>query len=183
MPAETEAAVEQEIENAADDASAGAGDEDVDGDDGEGVKDREKAVEMEKVRTGGKNYVPPTTGRVWVHPRSVNFHTRAYECPWVSYLQVNQTSKAYLQDCSMASAYALALLGGEGKLTHGGLSFCVDDWINFRPQGAKISVLLTLLRGHFHSLMGYLIAHPEEQRLLASPLLQVLVLLISTNGY
>jgi len=142
----------------------------------------EEPVEEEEAKTSTA-YVPPVSGRVFPHPRSVNFKARAFECPWVMFLQVNQTSKAFLQDSSMASAYALAMLGGEGMLTHGGHALCVDGWVHFRPLGAKVGVLVALLRGHMQALLEHVVANPRDHALLASPLVQAMLLILSTNGY
>jgi len=69
------------------------------------------------------------TGQIHLHPSSVNFVTRQYESPWLVYLQMMQTSKIYVYDCTMATPYALLLFGGRIHVDHRSGLVVIDDWI------------------------------------------------------
>jgi hypothetical protein len=50
--------------------------------------------------------------RVFIHPRSVNFSNKEYESPYLVYLQLVQTAKVYIQDCTSEHVSCGLLLPG-----------------------------------------------------------------------
>jgi HrpA-like RNA helicase len=122
-------------------------------------------------------------GRVFIHPRSVNHRSNEYSCPWLVYLSFVQTSKPYIQDCSMASVYALLLFGGKVRLERGGELVTVDDWVRFRPAGGKVSVLVKQLREELDRVLRHLIRRPHDTALLESPVMEAITMLLKGGGY
>ncbi|KAL6607673.1 P-loop containing nucleoside triphosphate hydrolase protein [Neocallimastix sp. 'constans'] len=52
-------------------------------------------------------------GRLFIHPSSVNFSVNKFEDGFLLYFNKVQTTKAYVRDCTMVSAYPIFLFGGE----------------------------------------------------------------------
>lgn len=67
--------------------------------------------------------------RVFLHPSSVVFSNNSYSSPWLVYLQIMQTSKVWVYDCSMVQPYALLLFGGDIGVEHTASLVTVDEWI------------------------------------------------------
>jgi len=122
--------------------------------------------------------------RVFVHPRSVNFHNTSYESPWLVYLELMQTSKIYVSECTMASPYSLLLFGGEVSVDHEKRHITVGGWIKFNPSGAKIAVLIRELRRYLDQLLVQKIHNPSlDISAKNSPVLSAILRLLTTNGF
>jgi len=52
-------------------------------------------------------------GRLFIHPSSVNFSVNKFEDGFLLYFNKVQTTKAYVRDSTMVSAYPIFLFGGE----------------------------------------------------------------------
>lgn len=53
------------------------------------------------------------TGRVFIHPGSINFDVGKFESGWMVYTEIVETSKLYVRESSAVPIYALLLFGGE----------------------------------------------------------------------
>ncbi len=104
-------------------------------------------------------YFTEDDGRVFMHPTAVNFHTREYQSPWLVYLTKVQTSKVYIRDATMVSAYALLLFGGEIQVDRENGFIVIGKWIKFHAD-LKIAVLIKELRRELDKLMQGKINNP-----------------------
>jgi ATP-dependent RNA helicase DHX57 len=76
-------------------------------------------------------YFTEDDGRVFMHPTAVNFTTQTYASPWLAYLSKIQTSKVYVRDATVISAYALLLFGGEIEVDRENGFIVIGSWIKF----------------------------------------------------
>lgn len=118
--------------------------------------------------------------RVFVHPASVNFQEAQYESPFVVFHEKVQTTKAFLRDTTVVSAYALLLFGGNIGVDHEGATITVDDWLRFRAP-ARIAVLIRELRRALDAVLERKIANPDLD-IANSPVLRVIAELLESDG-
>eukprot|EP00051_Salpingoeca_urceolata_P013946 m.176717 g.176717 ORF g.176717 m.176717 type:complete len:1482 (-) comp17950_c0_seq3:91-4536(-) len=120
-------------------------------------------------------------GRVFLHPSSVNFHVGKYEHPHLLWHDKVQTSKVFLRDATMISAYPLLLFGGDITVIHERQLLTVDGWIQFRAP-ARIAVLVNELRAALDDLLARKIDQPDLN-IYDSPVLGALHTLLVTDGF
>jgi len=58
------------------------------------------------------------SGRVFIHPGSVNFDVGKFDSGWLVYTEMVATAKLYVRESSMVPVYALLLFGGRFNLTN-----------------------------------------------------------------
>lgn len=121
--------------------------------------------------------------RVFVHPSSVNFHVAAYESPFVVYHQRVRTTKVYLRDTTMASAYALLLFGGDVSIQHEAGTIAIDKWLRLRAP-ARIAVLANELRGQLEQLLRRKLDQPQQDvfAMDADGILDATVAVLASDG-
>ena len=56
------------------------------------------------------------TGRVFIHPGSINFDVGKFDSGWLVYTEMVATAKLYVRESSMVPIYALLLFGGKSQL-------------------------------------------------------------------
>jgi len=118
--------------------------------------------------------------RVFIHPGSVMFSVSKYSNPWMVYLEKRQTSKLFIYDCSVVSAYSLLFFGGDIHIDHDNHRIKMDNWIIF-DSSTKVSVLVKQLR----DMLNELILHKFENPLLdisQSPVVQAIIALLESDG-
>lgn len=52
------------------------------------------------------------SGRVFIHPGSINFNVGKFDSGWLVYTEMVATAKLYVRESSMVPIYALLLFGG-----------------------------------------------------------------------
>ena len=65
------------------------------------------------------------TGRVFLHPSSVNFRCGKFESGWLAYSEIVETSKVFVRESSMVPVYAVLLFGGGCEAARHFWSSCV----------------------------------------------------------
>mmetsp|Transcript_34742 Transcript_34742/g.64848 ORF Transcript_34742/g.64848 Transcript_34742/m.64848 type:complete len:1105 (-) Transcript_34742:639-3953(-) len=145
-----------------------------------GESDRAESQEGD-VRGGERR---PATSRVFLHPSSALFAqgSRAYAVPWLVFSRKVRTSKVFLRDVSMVSAYALLLFGGRGNLDiqHDRGKLVLDGWVHFNAP-ARVGLLVRELRRETEALLRDKIARPSLD-LTRSPVVDAILLLLRSNG-
>jgi len=84
-------------------------------------------------------------GRLFIHPSSVNFSVNKFEDGFLLYFNKVQTTKAYVRDCTMVSAYPIFLFGGDITTDLEGNIASVDNCFHVKAF-PRISVLMNGLR-------------------------------------
>ena len=120
-------------------------------------------------------------GRVFIHPRSVNFSVGKYESGWLVYTSMVETSKVYVTESSMVPAYAVLLFGGKLRVDHDRGRIVVDDWAEFQAPG-KIAVLICELQAEVDRVLEAKVGDPglEVQR---SPVVEALLAILGSDGF
>lgn len=90
--------------------------------------------------------------RVFLHPESVNFDEGGYENRWLAYFSKVQTSRVFVRDSTMVSAYAILLFGGGIEVKHAQEQLAVDGWVIFKSP-ARVAVLVRELRRNLDALL------------------------------
>jgi len=83
-------------------------------------------------------------GRVFVHPRSVNFEESEFSSPWLVYSEKVSTNKVWIRMCSEAPPFPLLLFSGPLHVAHQHKVISLDSWIQFRAD-PRIAVLIKVL--------------------------------------
>ena len=82
------------------------------------------------------------TGRVFIHPASVNFSCGSFPSGWLLYTDVTETSKVFVREASMVPVYALLLFGGALTVHHSDGLIRLDGWATFKAP-AQIAALVS----------------------------------------
>lgn len=67
-------------------------------------------------------------GRLFIHPASLLFHEGKYSDPQVVSYERVATSKVFVRDVTMVSAYSVLLFGGGLEVDHEGRAITMDGW-------------------------------------------------------
>ncbi len=126
-------------------------------------------------------YYTKELGRVFLHPRSINFSQTKWDSVWLVYLQLVKTSKMYVQDTTQVSPYALLLFGDPPEVQVQQKTISVDHWIKFKAPG-RIAVLMRALRAELSRLLEAKIESPEVD-VSEAPVVEAILGLLLTNGY
>lgn len=125
--------------------------------------------------------------RVFIHPKSVNFNTTDYECPYLLYnrIQGNDSGRISIFDCSVATAYGYLLLSNSVlSIDHSSNLLILDSYIKFKCNNTRVSILIKQLRHYLNVLFQNKIANPSLiMNGKVNPVLDAIQRLISTNGY
>ena len=120
-------------------------------------------------------------GRVFVHPRSVNFSAGKFESGWLVYSSLLETSKVFVTESSMVPAYAVLIFGGRVKVDHEKGLITVDDWARFQAS-ARVAVLVRELQAQTMAVFERKIAEPETD-MHRSRIVDALLQILSTDGF
>lgn len=82
------------------------------------------------------------SGRVFIHPASVNFSCGSFPSGWMVYTDITETSKVYVREASMVPVYAVLLFGGKLSVHHVDGLIKIDGWATFRAP-AQIAALVS----------------------------------------
>ena len=128
-----------------------------------------------------------TDQRVFIHPRSVNYNTTDYDCPYLLYnsIQSNDSGKISIFDCSVSTAYSYLLLSNSTlTVDHNNNLLLIDDYIKFRCNNTKVIILIKQLRHYLNVLFHNKITDPSlSMNSKTNPVLDAIQRLISTNGF
>jgi len=120
-------------------------------------------------------------GRVFMHPRSVNFSAGKFESGWLVYSSLLETSKVFVTESSMVPAYAVLIFGGRVKIDHEKGLITVDDWARFQAP-ARVAVLVRELQTQTMAVFQRKIADPSVH-MHRSRIVDALLQILSTDGF
>jgi ATP-dependent RNA helicase DHX57 len=119
--------------------------------------------------------------RVYIHPSSAMFSIGNFSCPWLVFHSMVRTSKPYLRDVTECSAYGLLLFGGKLTVETRNNLIIVDSWVRLSAN-ARIGALIQGLRSKMDDLLQSKIDHPDSISITDSPVMQLIVKLLVTDG-
>ncbi|XP_058091132.1 DExH-box ATP-dependent RNA helicase DExH7, chloroplastic isoform X2 [Magnolia sinica] len=97
---------------------------------------------------------------VHIHPSSINNNIKAFQYPFLVFLEKVETSKVFLRDTSIVSPYSILLFGGPINIQHQTGLVTIDGWLKLTAP-AQTAVLFKELRLTLHSVLKELIRKPE----------------------
>eukprot|EP00053_Salpingoeca_punica_P017114 m.163705 g.163705 ORF g.163705 m.163705 type:complete len:1485 (-) comp17116_c0_seq1:220-4674(-) len=118
--------------------------------------------------------------RVFLHPSSLLFDEGRFEDPHLLFHQKVATSKVFLRDGTMVSAYALLLFGGRISVNHNDNLLAVDDWLQFRAP-ARIAVACEKLRSGLDAVLRGKVDRPGLD-ISACEIVRAITHLLATDG-
>ncbi|KAH9625552.1 hypothetical protein KSS87_023449, partial [Heliosperma pusillum] len=97
---------------------------------------------------------------VYIHPSSVNGGSKAFQHPFLVFLEKVETHKVFLRDTTIISPYSLLLFGGAINVQHQVGLVTVDGWLKISAP-AQTGVLFKQLRLTLQSVLDDLIKKPQ----------------------
>ncbi|KAL8528983.1 hypothetical protein ACS0TY_006448 [Phlomoides rotata] len=98
---------------------------------------------------------------VYIHPTSVNSSQKAFQYPFLVFLEKVETTKVFLRDTTIVSPYSIMLFGGSINVQHQTGLIIVDNWLKLAAP-AQTAVLFKELRFTLHSILKELISKPQS---------------------
>eukprot|EP01135_Chromosphaera_perkinsii_P004816 Nk52_evm47s296 gene=Nk52_evmTU47s296 len=98
--------------------------------------------------------------RVFRHMSSVTFAENKFEDPYVLYSYKLSTSKVYIRDITMISAYPLLLFCGSLEADHHKETVTVDGWLTYKAT-ARVALILSELRKRLDVVLDEKIEDPS----------------------
>lgn len=118
---------------------------------------------------------------VHVHPSSVNYNIKGLRYPFLVFLEKVETSKVFLRDTSIISAYSLLLFGGSISVQHQMGLVIIDNWLKLTAP-AQTAVLFKQLRLTLHAVLKDLIRKPEMMIVSSNEVVKSIVHLLLEEG-
>ncbi|XP_061363539.1 DExH-box ATP-dependent RNA helicase DExH7, chloroplastic isoform X2 [Gastrolobium bilobum] len=118
---------------------------------------------------------------VHIHPSSINSNSKAFQYPFLVYLEKVETNKVFLRDTSVISPYSILLFGGSINVQHQTGLVTIDGWLKLTAP-AQIAVLFKELRLTLHSILKELIRKPENVIVLNNEIIKSIITLLLEEG-
>ncbi|XP_004346668.1 helicase domain-containing protein [Capsaspora owczarzaki ATCC 30864] len=132
-----------------------------------------KASELKLLLKGGT--------QVFVHPTSATFSLLKMDDRFVLYNEKMATSKAYLRDTTVVSAYPLILFGGNIAIEHEQHQLLLDGWIKIKAP-ARVATLVTAIRQQLDAVLSRKIEQPLLN-VYDSAVVRAIMKLVESDGY
>ncbi|KAK3028247.1 hypothetical protein RJ639_037581 [Escallonia herrerae] len=97
---------------------------------------------------------------VHIHPSSINSNLKAFQHPFLVFLEKVETNKVFLRDTTIVSPYSILLFGGSIDVQHQTGVVLIDHWLKLAAP-AQTAVLFRELRLTLHSILKELIRKPQ----------------------
>ncbi|KAF1887143.1 hypothetical protein Lal_00040740 [Lupinus albus] len=118
---------------------------------------------------------------VHIHPSSINNNSKAFQYPFLVFLEKVETNKVFLRDTSVISPYSILLFGGSINVQHQSGLIIIDGWLKLTAP-AQIAVLFKELRLTLHSILKELIRKPENAMVLNNEIIKSIITLLLEEG-
>ncbi|XP_023643306.1 DExH-box ATP-dependent RNA helicase DExH7, chloroplastic isoform X2 [Capsella rubella] len=130
-----------------------------------------------------KSYSAWYDGRreVHIHPSSINSSFKAFQYPFLVFLEKVETNKVYLRDTTIVSPFSILLFGGSINVHHQSGSVTIDGWLKVAAP-AQTAVLFKELRLTLHSILKDLIRKPEKSGIVHNEVVKSMVHLLIEEG-
>ncbi|KFK40917.1 hypothetical protein AALP_AA2G060100 [Arabis alpina] len=130
-----------------------------------------------------KSYSAWYDGRreVHIHPSSINSNFKAFQYPFLVFLEKVETNKVYLRDTTIVSPFSILLFGGSINVHHQSGSVTIDGWLKLAAP-AQTAVLFKELRLTLHSILKDLIRKPEKSGIVHNEVVKSMVHLLIEEG-
>ncbi|XP_019434912.1 PREDICTED: DExH-box ATP-dependent RNA helicase DExH7, chloroplastic [Lupinus angustifolius] len=119
---------------------------------------------------------------VHIHPSSINSNSKAFQHPFLVFLEKVETNKVFLRDTSVISPYSILLFGGSINVQHQSGLITIDGWLKLTAP-AQIAVLFKELRLTLHSILKELIRKPENAMVMNNEIIKSIIALLLEEGH
>ncbi|XP_010414781.1 PREDICTED: DExH-box ATP-dependent RNA helicase DExH7, chloroplastic-like [Camelina sativa] len=130
-----------------------------------------------------KSYSAWYDGRreVHIHPSSINSNFKAFQYPFIVFLEKVETNKVYLRDTTIVSPFSILLFSGSINVHHQSGSVTIDGWLKLAAP-AQTAILFKELRLTLHSILRDLIRKPEKSGIVHNEVVKSMVHLLIEEG-
>ncbi|VVA94126.1 unnamed protein product [Arabis nemorensis] len=118
---------------------------------------------------------------VHIHPSSINSNFKAFQYPFLVFLEKVETNKVYLRDTTIVSPFSILLFGGSINVHHQSGSVTIDGWLKLAAP-AQTAVLFKELRLTLDSILKDLIRKPEKSGIVHNEVVKSMVHLLIEEG-
>ncbi|KAJ9158973.1 hypothetical protein P3X46_024509 [Hevea brasiliensis] len=114
---------------------------------------------------------------VHIHPSSINSNLRAFQHPFLVFLEKVETNKVFLRDTTIISPFSILLFGGIINVQHQTGLVTIDGWLKLTAP-AQSAVLFKELRSALHSLLKELIQKPKNATIVDNEVIRSMIQLL-----
>lgn len=115
--------------------------------------------------------------QVYIHPSSINGSSKAFQHPFLVFLEKVETNRVFLRDTTIISPFCILLFGGSINVQHQTGLVMVDQWLKLTAP-AQTAVLFKELRSAVHSLLKELVRKPENATIVENEVVKSIVHLL-----
>ncbi|XP_055816324.1 DExH-box ATP-dependent RNA helicase DExH7, chloroplastic-like isoform X1 [Solanum dulcamara] len=114
---------------------------------------------------------------VHIHPSSINSDLKAFQYPFLVFLEKVETNKVFLRDTTVVSPYTILLFGGPINVQHQTGTVTIDGWLEVAAP-AQTAVLFKELRLTLHDILKELIRNPQASKVTDNEVLRSIIQLL-----
>lgn len=114
---------------------------------------------------------------VHIHPSSINSDLKAFQYPFLVFLEKVETNKVFLRDTTVVSPYTILLFGGPINVQHQTGTVTIDGWLEVTAP-AQTAVLFKELRLTLHDILKELIRNPQASKVTDNEVLRSIIQLL-----
>ncbi|XP_015580752.1 DExH-box ATP-dependent RNA helicase DExH7, chloroplastic isoform X1 [Ricinus communis] len=114
---------------------------------------------------------------VHIHPSSINSKVKAFQHPFLVFLEKVETNKVFLRDTTIISPFSILLFGGFINVQHQTGLVTVDGWLKLTAP-AQYAVLFKEFRSAMHSLLKELVQKPKNAAIVDNEVIKSMIQLL-----
>ncbi|XP_031281011.1 DExH-box ATP-dependent RNA helicase DExH7, chloroplastic-like, partial [Pistacia vera] len=114
---------------------------------------------------------------VHIHPSSINNNLKAFQHPFLVFLEKVETNKVFLRDTTIISPFSILLFGGSISVQHQTGQVNIDGWLNLNAP-AQTAVLFKELRVTLHYILKKMIRNPENSTIVNNDVVKSMIHLL-----
>ncbi|XP_050211111.1 DExH-box ATP-dependent RNA helicase DExH7, chloroplastic isoform X2 [Mercurialis annua] len=114
---------------------------------------------------------------VHIHPSSINSSVKAFQHPFLVFLEKVETNKVYLRDTTIVSPYSILMFGGFINIQHQTGLVTMDGWLKLTAP-AQYAVLFKEFRSALHSILKELVQKPKNTTIVDNEVIKSMIQLL-----
>ncbi|KAL5787272.1 hypothetical protein ACOSP7_004221 [Xanthoceras sorbifolium] len=114
---------------------------------------------------------------VHIHPSSINNSLKAFQHPFLVFLEKVETNKVFLRDTTIISPFSILLFGGSINIQHQTGQVTIDGWLKLMAP-AQTAVLFKELRSTLHTILQEMIRNPENSTIVNNEVVKSMIHLL-----
>ncbi|KAK0589636.1 hypothetical protein LWI29_016618 [Acer saccharum] len=114
---------------------------------------------------------------VHIHPSSINNSLKAFQHPFLVFLEKVETNKVFLRDTTVISPFSILLFGGSINIQHQTGQVIIDGWLKLTAP-AQTAVLFKELRSTLQTIWKEMIRNPENSTIVNNEVVKSMIHLL-----